>query len=95
MSFNGDSVSLYPSVGNWNLRCRSHYVVRDGRVIEAPKWTKEQIEAGRRRDKDALADYFEDRQKISARVETAAPAAVPPERGLWCRLKDWLNSRFV
>jgi hypothetical protein len=34
MSFNGDAVSLHPSVGNWNLRCRSHYVIRDGRVIE-------------------------------------------------------------
>ena len=50
MSFNGDAVSLHPSVGNWNLPCRSHYVVREGRVIEAPAWTKEQIEAGRRRD---------------------------------------------
>ncbi|ODM77105.1 DUF6527 family protein [Bradyrhizobium elkanii] len=40
MSFDGDAVSLHPSIGNWNLRCRSHYVIRDGRVIEAPKWDR-------------------------------------------------------
>jgi uncharacterized protein DUF6527 len=58
MSFNGDAVSLHPSVGNWNLRCRSHYVVREGRVVEAPQWTKEEIEAGRHRDKEARAKYL-------------------------------------
>jgi hypothetical protein len=58
MSFNGDAVSLHPSIGNWNLRCRSHYLVREGRVIEAPQWTKEEIEAGRRRDKEARTKYL-------------------------------------
>ena len=58
MSFNGDAVSLHPSIGNWNLRCRSHYVLGEGRVIEAPQWTKEEIEAGRRRDKEARTKYL-------------------------------------
>lgn len=58
MSFDGDAVSLHPSIGNWNLRCRSHYVVSAGRVIEAPQWTKAQVEAGRRRDKEARAKYL-------------------------------------
>lgn len=58
MSFNGDAVSLHPSIGNWNLRCLSHYVVREGRVLEAPQWTKEEIESGRFRDKEARAKYL-------------------------------------
>ncbi|MGJ5196555.1 DUF6527 family protein [Bradyrhizobium sp. SZCCHNR1082] len=58
MSFDGDAVSLHPSIGNWNLRCRSHYVISAGRVIEAPQWTKAQIEAGRRRDKEARTKYL-------------------------------------
>lgn len=95
MSFDGDAVSLHPSVGNWNLRCRSHYVVRDGRVIEAPTWTKEQVEAGRRRDANARAGYFGDQKKAPALPESPAPAAVKPEKGLWSRLKGWLESTFV
>jgi hypothetical protein len=58
MSFNGDAVSLHPSVGNWNLQCRSHYVVSEGRVVEAPRWTKKEIEAGRLRDKEARTKYL-------------------------------------
>lgn len=94
MSFNGDAISLHPSVGNWNLRCRSHYFIRDGRVIEAPTWTKEQIEAGRRRDAHARADYFGD-PKMPTRTGSAAQAPTAPERGLWHGLKRWLNSTFV
>ena len=26
MTFDGETISLSPSIGNWNLRCRSHYV---------------------------------------------------------------------
>jgi hypothetical protein len=73
MSFNGDAVSLHPSVGNWNLRCRSHYVVREGRVIEAPQWTREEIEAGRRQDKEARAKYL-------AGGRAAATVSRPTER---------------
>jgi len=90
MSFNGDAVSLHPSVGNWNLRCQSHYVVRDGRVIEAPKWTKEEIEAGRRSDAKARARYFSE-EKIPATVATV----VPPSRSVWNRVKRWFGSTFV
>lgn len=35
MTFDGESVSLHPSVGNWNQPCRSHYVIDRGRVIDA------------------------------------------------------------
>jgi len=95
MSFDGDAVSLHPSVGNWNLRCRSHYIVSGGRVIEAPTWTKEQVEAGRRRDTNARADYFGARKSAAALPETPAPAAVKTQNGLWRRLKALLNSTFV
>jgi hypothetical protein len=92
MSFNGDAVSLHPSVGNWNLRCRSHYVIRDGRVIEAPTWTKEEIEAGRRRDANARANYFGDQKKGAAPTGTTMPPPASPGPDPWSRLKRWLKS---
>ncbi len=77
MSFNGDSVSLRPSIGNWNLRCRSHYVVREGRVIEAPQWTKDEIEAGRRRDKEARIEYLAGASSV---VGASEPIEKPAEQ---------------
>jgi hypothetical protein len=51
-------VSLWPSVGNWNLACRTHYVIRDNQVLEAGPWSDKKIQAEQRRDKAAKADYF-------------------------------------
>ncbi len=58
MTFDGDSVSLHPSVGNWNQECRSHYVIERNQVIEAGPWSRAQVDAERRRDKIAKAAYF-------------------------------------
>lgn len=42
--FDGETVSLYPSIGNWNLRCKSHYWIANDQVIWADRWTKRAIE---------------------------------------------------
>jgi len=42
--------SLTPSVGNWNLDCQSHYWIKNGRVVWAPRWSPAEIAAGRARE---------------------------------------------
>jgi len=37
LEFDGDSITLFPSIGSSNLACRSHYFIRDGIV----KWLPE------------------------------------------------------
>jgi len=37
LMFNGDSISLYPSIGNWNFPCQSHYWIRENRIVWADK----------------------------------------------------------
>ena len=58
MSFNGESVSLWPSIGNWNYACRSHYIIRDGKVIESMPWSEWRIKRGREQDKEAKDRYY-------------------------------------
>jgi len=50
MTYDGRSVSVYPSVGSWSLPCRSHYVIKNGNIRWAGDWTDEQIEKGRNAD---------------------------------------------
>lgn len=38
-----NSVSLRPSIGNWNYRCKSHYFITNNRVIWANRFTQRQI----------------------------------------------------
>ncbi len=55
LTFDGKTVSLYPSIGNWSLPCQSHYWITKNTVEWAPKWSREKIERGRkdeRRDKE-------------------------------------------
>lgn len=61
--YNGVAVSLFPSVGSWQLPCRSHYWVRYGRVEWSYQMTQAEIDAGRRRDAALKAMYFEGRAK--------------------------------
>lgn len=50
LTFDGESVSLNPSIGNWGFPCKSHYWIRHGRVRWARKWSDDEVAAGRERD---------------------------------------------
>jgi hypothetical protein len=55
--------SLWPSVGNWQQPCQSHYVIRRGEIIWAGKWSPSQVEAGRRAEQARRETYFEERAR--------------------------------
>ncbi len=38
VTFDGESVTLQPSIGNWRFPCRSHYWIRKNRVEWVPDW---------------------------------------------------------
>ncbi|GAA4419203.1 DUF6527 family protein [Nibrella viscosa] len=57
--FNGCTISLSPSIGNWSFPCQSHYWIKKGGVEWAGQWTQEKIDAGKRKDRQAKRDYFE------------------------------------
>src|SRR4029079_16409973 len=43
LAFDGDSLSLHPSIGNWSYPCRSHYILRSNRIVWAPPMSSEDI----------------------------------------------------
>lgn len=56
--FDGESVSLYPSIGNWSLPCKSHYWIENDRIIWSEKWTNEEIKANRKKDKKQKRKHY-------------------------------------
>lgn len=88
MTFDGRTVSVYPSIGSWKLPCRSHYWIRKGLVEWAPEWTDEMIEAGFANDIAAKRDYY--RKSGVAPTQPAQPIEAPP-LGLLARLRHWLG----
>ena len=47
----GQTVTLNPSIGNWNDACQSHYLICRNRVVWAGKMSVRQIAAVQKRDR--------------------------------------------
>ena len=62
-TFNGESVSFSPSIGNWNFECRSHYWIRNSRVVHSRSWSKEEVDYGRKNDEKKKTRYFSKKNK--------------------------------
>lgn len=54
------SVSLHPSIGNWNHPCQAHYWIRDNQVLWARKMSPAEINRGRAYDDALKRAYFSD-----------------------------------
>lgn len=44
LTYNGESVTLYPSIGNWSFKCRSHYWIKRSEVVWAKSWSNEKVD---------------------------------------------------
>ncbi len=75
-SEHGGLPSLSPSIGNWQLPCRSHYVIRSGRVLWAAQWSEEQVAAGRQREQRKREAYYRELDK---------------KRGIWWAFWNWVR----
>lgn len=54
--------TLRPSVGNWQLPCKSHYLITNGSVQWSNQWTENQIRTGRQREHERRSAYHEARR---------------------------------
>lgn len=90
MTFDGESVTVHPSIGSWSLPCMSHYVIRDGRVRWAGQWSEEQIRMGRE------CDLAAKREQSAARVDVIeggelVNSPAPTRPSLIRRIHTWLK----
>ena len=74
--------TLHPSVGNWQIPCKSHYWIKNGQIEWLDSWSDEQIEAGRAKEQTRRELYYKNKFL---------------QRGsVWTRLKNWiLNLSYV
>ena len=63
LTFDGKSVSLSPSIGNWNFECKSHYWIIKNIVRFARKWSDRQIPEVRKEDKILKTKYHKKKIK--------------------------------
>ena len=76
------SVSLHPSIGNWNFACRSHYVVRRGQVKWARSFSEEEVAVVKRHDRKSLEELY----GVGGELVAPGGASEPERRGWLGRL---------
>lgn len=54
LAYNGEGISLSPSIGNWSFPCQSHYWVRDGEISWDVRWTRSEIDQHRAAERGLL-----------------------------------------
>jgi hypothetical protein len=47
LTYDGETITLFPSIGNWSLPCRSHYWIKRNDVRWAESWSDEMIRKNR------------------------------------------------
>ena len=94
LTFDGETASLRPSIGNWGFECRSHYWITRNRIVWAPAWPEERVHEGKLRDRLAKQVYFgeSDAPVDNGTDESLAAAPVNPVRRLWLSLKRWAKT---
>lgn len=68
LTFNGKSITLYPSIGNWNFECKSHYWIRRSEIEFAGRWTEREIRQERENDFERKMEYFGESAEIQKQV---------------------------
>jgi Family of unknown function (DUF6527) len=48
LNFDGESISLRPSIGNWSFPCQSHYWIHNNRIRWVRRFDQHEIDAVRR-----------------------------------------------
>lgn len=77
LTYDGECVSLSPSIGRWQLPCRAHYYIRDNHVRWARAFTEAEMASVLRRDARDHERYYESRETSAPAVQL--PPAQPPE----------------
>lgn len=91
VTFDGRTVSLYPSIGNWSFPCQSHYWVKRDRVVWDRRWSRKEIEANRRRQRvfeDEFVDELPENVLAGPGVDDDHKEGTP---SLWSRLRRLLR----
>lgn len=70
MTFDGESITLFPSVGSWGLACRSHYWIDRNQVRWASSFSQAEVDELRRRDHLNKMAYYGGAPVIETKSET-------------------------
>lgn len=91
--FDGETISIDPSIGNWSFPCESHYWITNNKIEWSRQWSKDKIEAGRIRDSIKKQKHIESKKPlvVDEPLLIVEEQKSEQKRNLWQKIKDWLS----
>lgn len=102
LMFDGESITLSPSIGSHNLNCRSHYFIKENEICWAGHLTWSEITAGRIENQQGGFIYGDDDdnqgnypvtdntlESVAPPIPTDRPEPIKSKRKWWSRLFFW------
>jgi hypothetical protein len=89
--FDGETVSLDPSIGNWSFPCQSHYWIRRNRIVRARRWTSDEIDDARADERSACSEHYGATSRAT-KAPNEQPTGERPKQ-LWQILKGRRSRR--
>ena len=84
ITYDGRSISMSPSIGNWNFECKSHYFIRKGRIDWSRRFSREEIDWVQERDSRDRDELY-----VKSNVQPIDKGSEPRKsQGFW----SWLRS---
>jgi hypothetical protein len=89
LTFDGETISLHPSIGNWSFACKSHYWIKKSKVHWAEKFTDLEIKGVQSKDKKDKTKHYE------TKFTPANKGSLRPKDSKPKKLKDRIRNIFA
>ena len=86
MIYNGETISLKPSVGNWSFECKSHYWITHNKIEWSLKWSDEKIREVRAVEDFEREEYYLNKESENLENNSSDSVDLPnskPKKKSW------------
>ena len=91
MIYNGETITLKPSIGNWSYDCKSHYWITNNEIEWSVKWDDDMIREVRNNEDLEREEYYKkiDSQDFNKKNESIQIDSVTESKSWLQRLLFW------
>lgn len=89
--FDGETITLDPSIGNWNFECKSHYFIKKNKVVWARKFSEFEIQENKEYDNELRQKFYSNKlNKIEMEIKAGVKSQSIGPLKKQSKLKKWV-----
>lgn len=90
LMFNGETITLKPSIGNWSFDCKSHYWITNSTIEWASQWDDNKIKKVRQIEFSERKAFYEEKRMNNSQEEISYNRPIIEASSKRKRWFEWL-----